>query len=194
MGFYNFIRGGKTMNEIEKKYWDSFKNYIFSNPTIEIFNNTLQAKIKILFNEELPSDDITNNMIEFVASIETKDYSLKDVSLMLASEKRTISGYKPDFIITSLTDECFGEFFTVEIDGYEWHEKTKEQAANDRKKDRAYLKNNYTPIRFLGTEVYHDPLYCVKETLDIVFHRLIFCADNINRFFIYDKNIKKNSK
>lgn len=182
------------MNEIEKKYWDSFKNYIFSNPTIEIFNNTLQAKIKILFNKELSTDDITNDMIEFDALIETKDYSLKDVSLMLVSEERPISGYKPDFIITSLADNCFGEFFTVEIDGYEWHEKTKEQAANDRKKDRAYLKNNYTPISFLGTEVYHDPLYCVKETLDIVFHKLLFCAANINRFFICNKNIKKDSK
>lgn len=76
-----------------------------------------------------------------------------------------IAGYIPDILISIDSSEVG---YAIEIDGYEWHEKTKEQAANDRKKDRAYLKNGYVPIRFLGSEVYHNTIDTVIEMIEII--------------------------
>lgn len=56
----------------------------------------------------------------------------------------------------------------IEIDGHEWHEKTKEQAIKDRKRDRYLLINTpSTPtMRFTGSEIYNnakDPYYDVLD-------------------------------
>ena len=75
------------------------------------------------------------------------------------------NGYIPDFRITGGVNFCD---FIIEIDGHQWHEKTKEQAAKDKLKDRVYLKNNSIPIRFTGSEVYHDSFQCVKDTIEII--------------------------
>ena len=58
--------------------------------------------------------------------------------------------------------------FVIEIDGHEWHEKTKEQAMRDKCKDRAYIKNGYIPIHFTGSEVFHNPENCVKEVIETI--------------------------
>ena len=75
------------------------------------------------------------------------------------------SGYIPDFAINVNNEK---EGFVIEIDGHEWHEKTKEQARVDKEKDRAYLKNNYIPVRFTGYEVYHNVDRCVDDLIDIL--------------------------
>ena len=69
----------------------------------------------------------------------------------------------PDFILEN--QYCN---FIIEIDGHEWHEKTKEQAKRDKQKDRAYIKNGYIPIHFTGSEIYHNTKNCVKETLELM--------------------------
>lgn len=75
------------------------------------------------------------------------------------------SGYIPDFAFT-INGLTMG--YVVEIDGYQWHEKSKEQARIDKEKDRAYLRNNFIPIRFTGSEVYHNPEGCVHELFEII--------------------------
>ena len=46
----------------------------------------------------------------------------------------------------------------IEIDGHDFHEKTKEQAAKDKKRDRKIKKAGYGILHFTGSEVYKDPL------------------------------------
>ena len=75
------------------------------------------------------------------------------------------SGYIPDFAIYINNQNCG---FVIEIDGHEWHEKTKEQARADKEKDRAYLKNKFIPVRFAGSEVYHNAKRCVNELFEIM--------------------------
>ena len=75
------------------------------------------------------------------------------------------SGYIPDFAFT-INGLTMG--YVVEIDGYQWHEKSKEQARIDKEKDRAYLRNNFIPVRFAGFEVYHNPEGCIHELFEIM--------------------------
>lgn len=55
----------------------------------------------------------------------------------------------------------------VEVDGHDFHERTKEQAKRDRSRDRAALVGGWHVIRFTGSEVYADAAACVSEVIDI---------------------------
>ena len=56
----------------------------------------------------------------------------------------------------------------VELDGHDFHERTKEQAQRDKSRDRALTDLGYHVIRFTGSEVYADPMKCAKEASGLV--------------------------
>jgi very-short-patch-repair endonuclease len=45
----------------------------------------------------------------------------------------------------------------VEMDGHDFHEKTKEQVAYDKERDRAIKLAGYEIIHFSGSEIYKNP-------------------------------------
>jgi very-short-patch-repair endonuclease len=51
----------------------------------------------------------------------------------------------------------------IELDGHEFHEKTKAQASWDRKRERSITRSGYIVIRFTGHEVFQDAQKCVEE-------------------------------
>jgi hypothetical protein len=51
----------------------------------------------------------------------------------------------------------------VEVDGHQFHERTKEQASRDRSRDRALAANGWVIFRFTGAEVFADPDRCVGD-------------------------------
>jgi very-short-patch-repair endonuclease len=55
----------------------------------------------------------------------------------------------------------------VELDGYEFHEKTKDQAQADKEKDRNLQQAGYFVARFTGSEVYADPREILFKIMDI---------------------------
>lgn len=54
-------------------------------------------------------------------------------------------------------------FMGIECDGHDYHERTKEQAAKDRSKDRILKVRGLEIIRFTGSEINRDPARCVAE-------------------------------
>jgi hypothetical protein len=58
----------------------------------------------------------------------------------------------------------------VECDGHDYHERTKEQAARDRQRDRALLLENVITIRFTGAELYADAERCASEAVQLASH------------------------
>lgn len=54
----------------------------------------------------------------------------------------------------------------VECDGHEYHERTKEQAAKDRSRDRDAQQAGYTVFRFTGSEIWRDPCKCADSIID----------------------------
>lgn len=49
----------------------------------------------------------------------------------------------------------------VECDGHDFHEKTKEQAARDKERDREIQIAGYAILRFTGSEIHNNPGDCV---------------------------------
>lgn len=74
-----------------------------------------------------------------------------------------IGKYRADFLV--LRD---GREVVVEADGHGFHERTKEQAAHDRKRDRWMTAQGYRVLRFTGSEIWADVLACVQEVDDIL--------------------------
>lgn len=64
--------------------------------------------------------------------------------------------YRVDFL---LTGEYNGQVkhVAIECDGHEFHEKTKEQAARDKARDRAIQALGIPVLRFTGSEIWNDP-------------------------------------
>lgn len=54
----------------------------------------------------------------------------------------------------------------VECDGHDFHEKSKEQVAKDKKRDRDIQKEGYKIFRFSGSEINKDSVSCAYEILD----------------------------
>lgn len=52
----------------------------------------------------------------------------------------------------------------VECDGHDFHDRTKQQAAYDRARDRELLMLGFVTIRFTGSEIVHAPERCASET------------------------------
>lgn len=56
----------------------------------------------------------------------------------------------------------------IELDGHDWHEKTKEQVEKDKKRERFIVSSGYRIFRFSGREVFKDPLSCVDEVRNFI--------------------------
>lgn len=73
-----------------------------------------------------------------------------------------IGAYKVDFLLwTSFGRKAFG--VVVECDGHDFHEKTKEQAARDKKRDREILCAGFPTLRFTGSEIFRSPIECAHQ-------------------------------
>lgn len=97
--------------------------------------------------------------------------------LSLFAQVRCV-GYKLDLCLWS-----DGIGLGIECDGFDFHDRTPQQAAYDRARDRELIRACLTVIRFAGTEIYRDPDRCANEvmwTWDAVankLNRLIARAD-----------------
>lgn len=56
----------------------------------------------------------------------------------------------------------------VETDGHDFHERTKEQAARDKRRDRELSATGWTVLRFTGSEVWRDPGACVTQVQELL--------------------------
>jgi len=73
--------------------------------------------------------------------------------------------YRADFLIGPLPRAEHGNL-VVECDGHDFHERTKEQAEHDRRRDREMQAAGYKVFRFTGAEIYRDPFRCAGEVFN----------------------------
>jgi very-short-patch-repair endonuclease len=53
----------------------------------------------------------------------------------------------------------------VEVDGHDYHERTREQAEHDRSRDRLMTAQGTAVLRFTGSEVWRNSRACAEEVL-----------------------------
>jgi len=80
-----------------------------------------------------------------------------------------IGSYRADFTLSikSWRDKKY-RTLVVECDGHNFHERTKEQAAHDRARDRWMVEQGYIVFRFTGSELYRDPVKCAEQVFDML--------------------------
>lgn len=88
----------------------------------------------------------------------------------------TIAAYRVDFFIiaaftyaqTSAPDRLGQVRVVVECDGHDFHERTKEQAERDKRRDRELTAMGLTVLRFTGREIWRSPVDCAAGVLEII--------------------------
>jgi very-short-patch-repair endonuclease len=91
-------------------------------------------------------------------------------SSLIIRPQAVIGRRRVDFLIhgPDFSDNAKGKWrrLIVECDGHEFHERTKEQAAKDRAKDRLAVMSGMDCFRFTGSEIWRDPMGCAEQILD----------------------------
>lgn len=57
----------------------------------------------------------------------------------------------------------------IEIDGHDFHERTKEQVAYRNQRDRDLLADGWKVLHFSGSEVNRKPQECVEQAFDVAY-------------------------
>lgn len=53
----------------------------------------------------------------------------------------------------------------IECDGHDFHDRTKEQASDDRERDRELKKVGFDVFRYTGSDVWKSPFACAREAI-----------------------------
>jgi hypothetical protein len=112
---------------------------------------------------------------------ETKDLTLDDSGLDYTKyevlPQHAHGKMHPDFTVRCSTYAHIDrEHFpahselVVELDGHDFHERTKEQASRDKRRDRDLSAIGVPVIRFSGSDIYKDPIEHAAWTLMHAFH------------------------
>jgi very-short-patch-repair endonuclease len=78
-----------------------------------------------------------------------------------------IGGYRVDFLL--LADDRDMQVSTqivVECDGFDFHERTAQQASHDRARDRALLRLGFPTVRYLGADIHHGAECCALDLVE----------------------------
>lgn len=107
-------------------------------------------------------------------SIPTPNWSLADMLsredplTLIVVPQAQLEGWRVDFLVYAwdfgrATGKAQWRRLIVECDGHDFHERTKEQAAKDRSRDRAAQLSGAGILRFTGSEIHKDPLGCAMQ-------------------------------
>lgn len=84
-----------------------------------------------------------------------------------------IEDYRIDCLLTMQVIEqfdddlrIFSKQVVVECDGHEFHERTKEQVAKDKQRDRFLQTRSLTVFHFTGSEIWTDVFKCAEEVVE----------------------------
>lgn len=156
------------MNAIEKRFYNELLKTIKSGYILQHEKGHYKIVGETLLAPDEENCSESDNYIQIPYKI-FLDKNLKNtgrIDLYLTIQT-PIGGYKLDFLfaVDVPNISC-----AIEIDGHDWHEKTKDQASTDKKRERKLLSLGIPCMRFTGSDVFTNPDGCAKEALDIFFN------------------------
>lgn len=79
--------------------------------------------------------------------------------------QKVLDQYRLDFAVLF---NFQGEYLqiAIECDGHAFHERTRQQAARDKRRDRALNALGYETLRFAGSEIFGDAGKCAAEVIN----------------------------
>lgn len=158
---FNLVESSKlaSINAVANDYAEYLQEY---DTEFKKVKSPLEGRFLISLLKKNFNDSMTGNVISeagFLFTIRAQyevDYGTKK--------------YYPDFCLTIFdgsSEKAISRIF-VEIDGHEFHEKTKDQVRHDKVRERHLLEYCDGIVRFSGSEVYDDSDECARESLEIL--------------------------
>lgn len=83
-------------------------------------------------------------------------------------QQAKVGDYRTDFLVLDASipfEVSAPRWMVVECDGHDYHERTKEQARRDKRRDRFFQSQGYKVLRFTGSEIWADAEACADEIL-----------------------------
>jgi len=139
-----FVRWMDRAVEIKKRVESPIEQKL-AQTIAAIWTETIGGPIHFFSGTEFPRDDLPEGM-----------------SMIFQAPVLT---YRIDFMLMVKARDGSGAALAVECDGHDFHERTKEQAAHDRSRDRAIMLAGIRVVRFTGSEIFKDVLGCAEEAL-----------------------------
>jgi len=119
-----------------------------------------------------------------------EDHNLEDYAAFVRSKsddefwvchELEVGSYRVDFVLAAKCPETGAPVFVaVECDGHEWHERTKEQAARDKARDRFLAGEGLTVLRFTGSEIFEKPTSCAMQAISVLYSRVWSVSDAVH--------------
>jgi very-short-patch-repair endonuclease len=86
-------------------------------------------------------------------------------SLSIEPQKQ-LGQYRVDFLLTTIPKNGQPRQIVVELDGHEFHERTKEQISKDKKRDRELQKLGHQVFRYSGSDIWKSPVGCAIDVME----------------------------
>lgn len=156
------------MNAIEKRFYDAVCDLARQKVSASVHSEEWEMKVaEYSFYEESYRDEDCNAFSIKMTFPTLPEVIRENTFNLFVDPQCKVSSYTADFLFT--VEGILGEIINlvIEIDGHDWHEKTKEQAAYDKRRDRELAKGGHVVLRFTGSEVFTNSKKCVCEILDI---------------------------
>lgn len=135
---------------------------------------------------EIGDEELKLSPIEQIFLTAFRIYSLKQPMVLpepelqyqiKCNEHNYVADFFLEYIYTSVwdddaklnvpTDVSLKKPIIIECDGYEFH-KTKKQMSSDYERETNLKLDGYDIIRFTGSQIYNEPLECIKKVYDYV--------------------------
>lgn len=138
------------------------------SPIEKLFFTALKARLWLQASEYTYLIEANDEQGERAAMTDAR--SLSQPSLIVRPQAQ-LEGWRVDFLVHAFDFARAGgaakwKPLIVECDGHDFHERTKEQAAKDRSRDRAFQLLDYSVLRFTGSEIYKDAWACAAQVTD----------------------------
>lgn len=135
------------------KDWDYYKATYISNRLEEFYET-----IKLV-------DDVAHSPIEKIAILQCM--RVRDFVGLMNSQlniQYSFKEYYADILFTYLPTDTK---IVIECDGHDFHEKTKEQASRDKRRDREFQTAGFIVLRYSGSDIVNDPTQMRIDILNI---------------------------
>jgi len=168
--FEEFIRNGELLAPLAQIYEKLHARVqaLVNDVMVDRLNETLGR----IYKAESPIEQLL--IIALNDSLAGFDYD-KDIGVIQSCYLRpqepvkTRRGeYRVDVLVTVAMPGGSELKLAVECDGHDFHERTKEQAAHDKRRDRALTEIGLRLVRFTGSEIWRDPWACAEEVCDVL--------------------------
>jgi len=133
---------------------------------LDWFKRRIAKEFEVEFTRQINAN-VISSPIGQIFVLEWKFAGLdKKLNVLLSPHEpipTDVASYTVDFLIVPEDPPLENVKIAIELDGHEFHEKTKQQVRNDKVRERAIVQQGVTVLRFSGSEIVRNARGCVEE-------------------------------